>query len=246
MKLNISYTILTILIYFFFFLIIEVNSQDDKLKEIEDKFSEVNLIYQNITEIIKGIKYNYILKYRYSSLTRKKEKIEEYISNLKSNSGSNKEASMYELNELIISYQKSCNKFISLNEYFENIKNTIIKIIQIFFLTVIIIIVLILIISGLVYYYFIRKRKSYDILKEEITNHPYYQNSNDSEIVKIKPNKIKKKKKTKKNKKKKKPVEDENDNGNDGENNDEINNDINEKKNENEKEKNENIEVLDE
>ena len=170
MKLNISYSILTILIYFFFFLISEVNSQDDKIKEIEDKFSEMNSVYQNISEMMTGVKYNLILKYRYSLLTSKKEKIEKYISNIKSNSGSNKEQNINELNDLIISYKKSCNKFISLNDNFENLKNTIIKIIKIFCLTIIIIIVLIIIISSLVYYYLIRKRKSYDILKEEITN----------------------------------------------------------------------------
>ena len=238
MKLNISYSILTILIYFFFFLISEVNSQDDKIKEIEDKFSEMNSVYQNISEMMTGVKYNLILKYRYSLLTSKKEKIEKYISNIKSNSGSNKEQNINELNDLIINFKKCCNKFISLNDNFENLKNTIIKIIKIFCLTIIIIIVLIIIISSLVYYYLIRKRKSYDILKEEITNnHSFYQNyqnSNDSEMIKIKPNKMKKKKKTKKNKKKKET--DDNDNEN--------NNDNNEEKNE--KEKNENIEVLDE
>ena len=242
MKLNISYPILIILTYFFIFLISEVNSQDDKLREIEDKFSEINSVYQNITEIMTDVKYNLILKYRYSLLKSKKEKIEKYISKIKSNSASsNTEQDITELDELIIRYKKSCNKFISLNDYFENWKNTIIKIIKIFCLTVIIIIVLILIISSLVYYYFIRKRKSYDILKEETTNnHFYYQNSNDSELVKIKPDKIKKKKKTKKNKKKKNTEEDENEKEVDNENND----DHNEKKNE--KEKNENIEVLDE
>ena len=56
MKLNISYSILTILIYFFFFLISEVNSQDDKIKEIEDKFSEMNSVYQNISEMMTGVK----------------------------------------------------------------------------------------------------------------------------------------------------------------------------------------------
>ena len=141
-----------------------------------------------------GVKYNLILKYRYSLLTSKKEKIEKYISNIKSNSGSNKEQNINELNDLIISYKKSCNKFISLNDNFENLKNTIIKIIKIFCLTIIIIIVLIIIISSLVYFYLIRKRKSYDILKEEITNnHSFYQNyqnSNDSEMIKIKPNKL--------------------------------------------------------
>ena len=236
MKINISYSFLTLLIYFSFFLITEVKSQENKIKEIEDKFSEMNSIYQNITEIMTGIKYNLILKYRYASIKRKKEKIEQCISNTKTSGASNTENNINELNELIYSYKKSCNKFISLYENFEDLKNTIIKIIKIFCLTVIIIIVLILIISSLVYYYLIRKRKSYDILKEEINNRSFYQNQYDSEIAKIKPTKVKKKKKTKKKSKKKKTSEDDNDNDNE--------NDYKEQKNE--KEKSENIEVLDE
>ena len=236
MKINISYSFLTLLIYFSFFLITEVKSQENKIKEIEDKFSEMNSIYQNITEIMTGIKYNLILKYRYASIKRKKEKIEQCISSTKTSGASNTENNINELNELIYSYKKSCNKFISLYENFEDLKNTIIKIIKIFCLTVIIIIVLILIISSLVYYYLIRKRKSYDILKEEINNRSFYQNQYDSEIAKIKPTKVKKKKKTKKKSKKKKTSEDDNDNDNE--------NDYKEQKNE--KEKSENIEVLDE
>jgi len=236
MKINISYSFLTLLIYFSFFLITEVKSQENKIKEIEDKFSEMNSIYQNITEIMTGIKYNLILKYRYASIKRKKEKIEQCISSTKTSGASNTENNINELNELIYSYKKSCNKFISLYENFEDLKNTIIKIIKIFCLTVIIIIVLILIISSLVYYYLIRKRKSYDILKEEINNRSFYQNQYDSEIAKIKPTKVKNKKKTKKKSKKKKTSEDDNDN--------EIENDYKEQKNE--KEKSENIEVLDE
>ena len=236
MKINISYSFLTLLIYFSFFLITEVKSQENKIKEIEDKFSDMNSLYQNITEIMTGIKYNLILKYRYASIKRKKEKIEQCISSTKTSGASNTENNINELNELIYSYKKSCNKFISLYENFEDLKNTIIKIIKIFCLTVIIIIVLILIISSLVYYYLIRKRKSYDILKEEINNRSFYQNQYDSEIAKIKPTKVKKKKKTKKKSKKKKTSEDDNDN--------EIENDYKEQKNE--KEKSENIEVLDE
>ena len=236
MKINISYSFLTLLIYFSFFLITEVKSQENKIKEIEDKFSDMNSLYQNITEIMTGIKYNLILKYRYASIKRKKEKIEQCISSTKTSGTSNTENNINELNELIYSYKKSCNKFISLYENFEDLKNTIIKIIKIFCLTVIIIIVLILIISSLVYYYLIRKRKSYDILKEEINNRSFYQNQYDSEIAKIKPTKVKKKKKTKKKSKKKKTSEDDNDN--------EIENDYKEQKNE--KEKSENIEVLDE
>ena len=231
MKINISFSFLTLLFYFYIFIISEVNSQENKLKEIEDEFSELNSVYQNISEIMTGVKYNIILKYRYGVIKRKKEKIENIISSAKLN-GTISENNFIEINEIISSYKKSCGKFLTLYNDFENLKNSIIKIIKIFFLTVIIIIVIILIITSLIYYYFIRKRKSYDKFTEEMSNLSTYHNTNEADVVTIKTQKNKKTKKKKKKYKKQKSLEDDNDN------------DSSERKIE--KEKNENIEVLDE
>ena len=121
----------------------------------------------------------------------------------------------------------------SLYEDFEKLKSIVYKIIKIFFLTMIICIIFILIISSLVYLYFVRKRKNYDILKEEMS-HSHFQNWNDSELESIKNKKSKKKKSKKHSKKKEKEDEKE----------EEDNNDI-EENNTKENNKNENIEVLD-
>ena len=237
MKLNFPYFfIISFVFYFTFFIITEINAQgspedENKLKQIEEEFVQINSVFENITEKMADIKYNFILKFRYRRLLKKKGKIEKKISVLKSNNEIKKN-NYNDLIEFVYSYKKSCNKFMSLYEDFENLKNIIIKIIKIFFLTLIIVIVLTLIISSLVYLYIIRKRKKYDILKEEMS-HSHFQNWNDSELESIKDKKGKKKK-SKKHSKKKKIKEEEDDN------------DIDENDKNKENNKIENIEVLDE
>ena len=199
------------------------DNQESKLKEIEENISQINSLYQNLTEKMTDIKYNVVLKLRYKSLARKKDKVEKQLNKIKS-SGTINEYSLSELREYVYSYGKSCRKVQKLFDTFENLKNTIINIIKIFFLTLIIIIIVVIIISALIYLYIVRKRKSYDILHEEMS-HSDFHNTNDPELEIIK----KKKKKKKKLKKKKKAKEYEEDADS----------------KENVEKKNENIEVLD-
>ena len=66
------------LITLFISLLSQIQSQDNqesKLKEVEENISQINSLYQNLTEKMAEIKYNVILKLRYKSLTRKKEKV---------------------------------------------------------------------------------------------------------------------------------------------------------------------------
>ena len=237
MKLNFPYFFLiSLVLYFLFFTITEISAQSppedqNKLNQIEEEFIQINTLFENITEKMADIKYNYVLKFRYRRLIKKKSKIEKKISYIKSNS----ETKNYnDLIEYVYSYKKSCHKFMSLYEDFEKLKSIVFKIIKIFFLTMIICIIIILIISSLVYLYIVRKRKNYDILKEEMS-HSHFQNWNDSELESIKNKKSKKKKSKKHSKKKEKEDEKE----------EEDNDDI-EENNTKENNKNENIEVLDE
>ena len=199
------------------------DNQESKLKEIEENISQINSLYQNLTEKMTDIKYNIVLKLRYKSLARKKDKVEKQLNKIKS-SGTISEYSLSELREYVYSYGKSCRKVQKLFDTFENLKNTIINIVKIFFLTLIIIIIVVIIISALIYLYIVRKRKSYDILHEEMS-HSDFHNTNDPELEIIK----KKKNKKKKFKKKKKAKEYEEDADS----------------KENVEKKNENIEVLD-
>ena len=189
------------LITLFISLLSQIQSQDNqesKLKEVEENISQINSLYQNLTEKMTEIKYNVILKLRYKSLTRKKEKVEKELNKIKS-SGSINSYALDELNEYVYSYGKSCRKVRKLFDTFESLKNTILNIIRIFFLTLIITIIVVIIISALIYLYIVRKSKSYDILNEEMS-HSEFHNSNDPELEIIK----KKNKKKKFNKKKSK------------------------------------------
>jgi len=218
-------------IYLNFFLILfisllsQIKSQDNqesKLKEVEENIFQINSLYQNLTEKMTEIKYNVILKLRYKSLTRKKEKVEKELNKIKS-SGTINSYVLDELNEYVYSYGKSCRKVRKLFDTFESLKNTILNIIRIFFLTLIITVIVVIIISALIYLYIVRKSKSYDILNEEMSNSEFH-NSNDPELEIIK-----KKNKKKKFKKKKSEKEYEEDAGS----------------KEKVEKKNENIEVLD-
>jgi hypothetical protein len=187
------------LITLFISLLSQIQSQDNqesKLKEVEENISQINSLYQNLTEKMAEIKYNVILKLRYKSLTRKKEKVEKQLNKIKS-SGSINSYTLDELNEYVYSYGKSCRKVRKLFDTFESLKNTILNIIRIFFLTLIITIIVVIIISALIYLYIVRKSKSYDILNEEMSNSEFH-NSNDPELEIIKKKNKKKKFKKKK------------------------------------------------
>ena len=236
MKITFTTYFLTLFIFIQYFLFSLINSQDapgvgsnTKLKELEDKFGEVNSVYQNISDTMIQVKYNFVLKLRYYYITRRKEKIEKKISNLKTNSQTLSENDFNEITEYINGYKRSCFKFFTLYQTFENLKNTIYKIIKIFFLTLLIATIVIIIISTLIYLYITNKRKNYDALFEE-NNRSYFQNNYDTETVTIKKKKNKKKKKGIKKEKKKK---------------DNKNDDVDSEDNKNEKNKNESVEILD-
>ena len=83
MKITFTTYFLTLFIFIQYFLFSLINSQDapgagsnTKLKELEDKFGEVNSVYQNISDTMIQVKYNFVLKLRYYYITRRKEKIE--------------------------------------------------------------------------------------------------------------------------------------------------------------------------
>ena len=102
------------------------DNQESKLKEIEENISQINSLYQNLTEKMTDIKYNVVLKLRYKSLARKKDKVEKQLNKIKS-SGTISEYSLSELREYVYSYGKSCRKVQKLFDTFENLKNTIIN-----------------------------------------------------------------------------------------------------------------------
>ena len=82
MKLNFPYFFLiSLVLYFLFFTITEISAQSppedqNKLNQIEEEFIQINTLFENITEKMSNIKYNFVLKFRYRRLIKKKSKIE--------------------------------------------------------------------------------------------------------------------------------------------------------------------------
>ena len=185
-------------------ILFQIKSQENQqtiIKEIEENISKIDTTYQNLTEKMTEVKYNIILKYRYKRLESKREKIGKKLNQIKSGTLIN-EKILKELKEYVHSYKRSCHKVSELYDFFEDLKNTIINIVKIFFITVIIVIILVIIISTLIYLYIYRKRKNYEILQEEISHSDFQNINNDSELEKIKEKNKKIKKKKKKEKKK--------------------------------------------
>ena len=193
----------------FIFLLSSINSQETQtskgqkyFKEITDNFNQSNKIFENLTQKMKEIKFNFILKIKYNNLKTKNEKILQKINEMKTSLNSNKEEEsnimkeLYKLNEHIQSFVVSCYKTMKLYHSFDNLFNIVFNIIKIFFLILIIVLIFAIIISGIRFVYMYRKRKSYTLLTEE-TNHSSFRNINDYtdfEKIKIKEKKHKKKK----------------------------------------------------
>ena len=168
-------------------ILFQIKSQENQqaiIKEIEENISKIDTIYQNLTEKMTEVKYNIILKYRYKRLESKREKIDKKLNQIKSGNLIS-EKILKELKEYVHSYKRSCHKVSELYDFFEDLKNTIINIVKIFFITVIIVIILVIIISTLIYLYIYRKRKNYEILQEEISHSDFQNINNDSELEKI-------------------------------------------------------------
>lgn len=178
-----------------------------KLQESIEKFEKIDLLYKNITEKMGDVKYNILLIIKYRILVSKHKHIMEKIDEIKASINAKNKSeeillnNIYNLNEYIYSFNRNCHKTLKLYYYFDSLKNTILNLIKIFFLTLGILILLTLIISGIILFYYYKKRRNYSILQEEI-------NQTNSELTPMKDGYSKKEKfdKGKKHKKKSKIV----------------------------------------
>ena len=186
---------------------LELSELQKKFEKALDNFSQTNKIFQEITNQIKEIKFNFILKIKYSELTSKKETILQKIKNIKDYLNNNNKIKDFnlakELHNLSIHierFENNCYKIIKLYESFGNINILISNIAKIFIIIIILGIIFAIIFSVIKYIYIYRRRKNYELLSEEI-NHSSFSNINDSvfDNINIKPKgKNKKKKNTNK------------------------------------------------
>ena len=170
---------------------IGISEAHNKYDNIINKFNETSIIFQNITQKMENIKYNFILKIKYKFLKEKKEKIDKKIKTIKEyfNSSkiekSNLMKEIYDLNEHIESFIISCYKTIKLYNSFNNLLSSIITLIKLFFFILAIALSFALIFFVIIYYIRYRRRKSYEILKQEIT-HSSFRNIKDRDLGVIK------------------------------------------------------------
>ena len=203
-----SNSFLTIIIYLYILIIsfssinsqkIEKSEAQNKFKKILENFNKTNQLYQEINKKMKNIRFNFILKIKYSNLKTKQEKIVQKINSIKENfkkdkiDNNNSLKEIHNLNILIESYSNNCYNIINLYDSFTNLNDLVVNIIKIFVIIIIIGIIFAMIYSGIRYIYMYRTRKNYEILRQEI-NHSSFRNINDSDFEK---NKLKGKNKKK-------------------------------------------------
>ena len=185
---------------------LEISELQKKFEKVLDNFSQTNKIFQEITNQIKDIKFNFILKIKYSELTSKKETILQKIKNIKDYLNSNNKIKdfnlakeLHNLSMHIERFENNCYKIIKLYESFGNINILISNIAKIFIIIIILGIIFAIIFSVIKYIYIYRRRKNYELLSEEI-NHSSFSNINDSvfDNINIKPKGKNKKKNTNK------------------------------------------------
>ena len=170
---------------------IEKSEAHKKFKKILETFNQTNSLYQEINDKMKNIRLNFVLKIKYNNLETKQKKIVKKIDNIKENfkkdkiDENNLIKEINNLNILIESYINNCYNIINLYDSFINLNDLVVNIIKIFVIIIIIGIIFAIIYSGIRYIYNYRKRKNYEILREEI-NHSSFRNINDSDFEKLK------------------------------------------------------------
>ena len=195
-----SNSFLKILLYLYILIIsfsliesqkIEKSEAQKKFKKILETFNQTNSLYQEINDKMKNIRLNFVLKIKYNNLETKQKKIVKKIDSIKENfkkdkiDENNLIKEINNLNILIESYINNCYNIINLYDSFINLNDLVVNIIKIFVIIIIIGIIFAIIYSGIRYIYNYRKRKNYEILREEI-NHSLFRNINDSDFEKIK------------------------------------------------------------
>ena len=130
----------------------------------------------DISEKMKDIKFNIIIKVKYRNLIEKKNILEKEINEMKEKMGKknyDKNEIIQELNKLknsIIKFDEKCDKFINVYNKNEELKNVFINMIKVFFITIFIVIIIALAIIGIVSFFVIKRQRRYYKLEEEITH----------------------------------------------------------------------------
>ena len=150
--------------------------------------------YQDISEKMKDVKYNILIKIRYNNLKKKKNKVDNKMTEIKEKIGKNnydKNAIIQEIKELkiaIMKFDAKCDKTIHVYYQNDDLKKIIIHMIKVFFNTLFVIIIIALVIIGVVSYFVIKRQRQYQRLEEEVTHIEEIDESknHNNEIVQIK------------------------------------------------------------
>jgi hypothetical protein len=177
-----SYLLILISIIIYSFILSEVKAQEDILPEEKQLLKEC-LFYWNktegffkeISETLKNVKFNILIRMRYNNLISRNNKIRINIIKIQEKLNSNsyvKYKIMSDLNKLKIDireYEKNCVKTYRGYIQSQHLKNIILDTIKIALIIIIIVSIIVLAAIGIISLYVIKKQSKYDKLEEEVT-----------------------------------------------------------------------------
>ena len=177
---NLNYNLIKLYIISIILLLSSIKSQE--IEQTEEKqlfnnslnhFNKTETPYLDISQKMKNVKFDILLKIRYKGIERSRNKIQIKIVKIRDKLDSNtykKTEVLEEIKELdkkITNFEDNCYE--AINEYYKNVEiyNIVKNMIIVFFKALLIIIIIIMIIIGIVSIYIIRKQRQYAALEDE-------------------------------------------------------------------------------
>ena len=152
---------------------VKLSEERQLLNDCLSHYNKTEKQFYELSEKMKDIKFNLVLKIKFKNLKKKNLKVVEKINKIKGkidlNNYSKKEIiqDLKELNETISKFEIKCHKVNHIYYQNEKTKDILINMIKVFFKTLFIIIIIALIIIGIVSLYVIKRQRQYYRLVEE-------------------------------------------------------------------------------
>ena len=188
-----------IILYFFIIYFSFIKTQNDTFIQEKQLFNEYVLNYNNsiskikeINDKLSDIKYNFILLIKFNNLKKTNQIIEKQISELYNELNSNTcdkikiNEGLNELNKTLLKFDKKCNDLNHAFNKFDMTKINLIKIIKKVLNALIILTIIVFLIAGAITLFIIKKQKKYRKIREDYSEDQSFDNEGDRDFYSLK------------------------------------------------------------